>query len=957
MSLRALFIASAKSGPELMAGTRDCEKIYRVLRKHGDIDEDLSPAPLLDCPDDSTFIAAINDFFKRSASADQRIVYFTGHGRVSHGHWSLVFDGAHDLPFSSITGLLTGKGPAKTLFILDACHSGAAELGGIKASDALPGIAGAGSCVFASSTDIQVSIEDEDLGSLFTHFLCECIETGNGHVPTSEGVISISDASTYVRERLEARDRGAQTPRYSIRNAEGPMWIARNKSGRLNTLGSSENAASSREDGTRLPCDGATIADLDRDLVTSYAERYLGDASGQFDKIVRKLDLFFSPADERPNEAAILCFGLRPERFFPNISSQFSAGDRASDKFTRRSIDGPIVGQLERLLERTLDHLDGSASFGASALRSDETEIPFNVLREVISNALAHRDLTGEGRVHVHVADEHVDITNPGRFPEGHGWDVLLEHPGASLTPNRRIANHLEKMGAYEGMGRGFSVLKRYREDRGIDAVQFVQRGNLVTCRLKRNRNHDLRQSAIDEARRGRVNEFLRAQSRAFARVEESPYGAREGVSFDPTLVSASGETLRLSVLADAMRKPGRWTLLTGAAGSGKSHALRFAAQRLTADFMIAEASGQKHEAPIPLLLPLRALRTDMSALPAVALAAGAEPGVVEHMFATHPVSLLCDGMDEVEPIARDAAVRLLREVADGFPRSSLLISSRPIEEQPGYLPAHATFELGGLSDGAIEAVLSAAQGDALRRFASSLLPSQRDVFRNPLMLKLLVDTHEQYATPFDGEESFLNAAVEMLLHRHDAAKGVYRRGRRSSLGSQDIRSLLASLALIMVIQRRSVVDEPELAALLSRSFDLTGIARSNTHDVIADLLESGFLLHGEQGFAFMHRPIMEHLATVGVSSLVLDVRRFASLLISILEWDTTSKLPGRMTLSWLRSPQQAQDLIQALAADVAAAPPATKGAVERIIDAIRAERRLAPGRNQDILDFLKGDD
>lgn len=956
MSLRALFIASAKSGPELIAGRRDCEKIDRMLREHGAIADDLSPPPLLECPDDTTFIAAINEFFKLSASADQRIVYFTGHGRVSQGHWSLVFDGTHVLPFSTITGLLTGKGPAKTLFILDACHSGAADLGGIKASDSLPGFATAGSCVFASSTDIQVSIEDEDLGSLFTHFLCECIETGNGHVPTSGGVISISDASTYVRERLEARDRGAQTPRYSIKNAEGPMWIALNKSGRLNTVASSENAASNRQDGTRLPCAGATIGDLDRDLVTSYAERYLGDASGQFDKIVRKLDLF-AAGNERPNEAAILCFGLRPERFFPNISSTFSSGDRASDKFTRKSIDGPIVGQLERLLERTLDHLDEAARFGASALRSDETEIPANVLREVISNALAHRDLTSEGRVHVHVADEHVEITNPGRFPEGHGWDVLLEHPGPSLTPNRRIANHLEKMGAYEGMGRGFSVLKRYRDDRGIDVVQFIQRGNLVTCLLKRNRTHDLRQTAVDEVRRGRLNEFLRAQSRALARAVESPDGALKRVSFDPTLVSASGEAKRLSVLVDAMRKPGRWTLLTGGAGSGKSHALRFAAQQLNADFMAAEASAQEHDAPVPLLLPLRALRTDMPALPAVALAAGAEPAVVELMFASHPVSLLCDGMDEVEPIARDAAVRLLREVADGFPRSSLLISSRPIEEQLGHLPPHATFELGGLSDGAIEAVLSTAHDDALRRFASSLPQSQMDVFRNPLMLKLLVDMHEQYGMPIGGEEAFLDAAVEMLLHRHDAAKGVYRRGRRSSLGSQDIRSLLASLALMMVIQRKSVVDEPELSALLSRSFDLTGIARSNTHDVIADLLESGFLLHVEQGFAFMHRPIMEHLAIVGVSSLVLDVGRFASLLVSILEWDTTSKLPSRMTLSWLRSPQQAQDLIRALAADVAAAPPTMKGAVERIIDAIRAERRLALGRNQDILDFLNGED
>jgi hypothetical protein len=226
MSRRALFIASAKTGPELKAGTADCKKVHDVLTNplHGEIDTELSPPMLLDCASDSAVISNINDFFKSSVVADQRIVYFTGHGRVSDGRYSLIFGGADALPFSAVTALLDGKGPGKVLFILDTCHSGAAELGGIKNDGSLP-ILAAGSCVLASSRDIQLNHEDEKLGSLFTHYLCECISTGNGGEPTAGGFITVPDAATYIHKKLPASN--AQTPRYSIKNAEGLVWIAR----------------------------------------------------------------------------------------------------------------------------------------------------------------------------------------------------------------------------------------------------------------------------------------------------------------------------------------------------------------------------------------------------------------------------------------------------------------------------------------------------------------------------------------------------------------------------------------------------------------------------------------------------------------------------------------------------------------------------------------------------------
>jgi hypothetical protein len=336
MTRRALFIASAKTGPELKSGAADCRKIHSVLtaEAYGGHDSELSAPPLIDCENEETFLFNITRFFKTTLEADQRIVYFTGHGRVSEGEYGFVFnDGSDFVPFGALVALLRGRGVGKTLFILDTCYSGAADLGGLKSQDLLY-VHTSGSCVLASSKDIELSHEDPAHGSIFTHYLCECITSGYDGQRTPDGLITVPEACTFIKKRLVKlgdRSVGVQTPRYSIRHAEGPLWIAKNSTGAI--VANPSDVPTSKSDKERYSCPGSSIDDLDEETIRAYAQPEFDPAKYSLLELAKYLDLFFSDNDDRPNEAAILCFGKRPHKFFPNAISMFSAGDRTSSHF------------------------------------------------------------------------------------------------------------------------------------------------------------------------------------------------------------------------------------------------------------------------------------------------------------------------------------------------------------------------------------------------------------------------------------------------------------------------------------------------------------------------------------------------------------------------------------------------------------------------------------------------
>jgi len=126
-----------------------------------------------------------------------------------------------------------------------------------------------------------------------------------------------------------------------------------------------------------------------------------------------------------PTIAGILALGKRPQTFFPSLCATFvvypsaeagkpgPGGERFLDD---RRLEGPINLLLDGLLTAIRHHMARKTLILGSR-REDVWDYPEIALREAISNALVHRDLSTESRgtpIQVQMFPDRLVIVNPG---------------------------------------------------------------------------------------------------------------------------------------------------------------------------------------------------------------------------------------------------------------------------------------------------------------------------------------------------------------------------------------------------------------------------------------------------------------------------------------------------------------------------------------------------------------
>lgn len=118
--------------------------------------------------------------------------------------------------------------------------------------------------------------------------------------------------------------------------------------------------------------------------------------------------------------------------------------------------------------------------------RREVPEIPREAVREVIANALCHRDYTTGTSVQVNVYMDFIEIVSPGLFPEGDSPDRHLEGSGGdSKQRNPNIAQVLFRSGMIEQYGTGIPRIKRARDAAGV-AFSYHQDVNSTVIRFER---------------------------------------------------------------------------------------------------------------------------------------------------------------------------------------------------------------------------------------------------------------------------------------------------------------------------------------------------------------------------------------------------------------------------------------------------------------------------------------
>lgn len=212
-----------------------------------------------------------------------------------------------------------------------------------------------------------------------------------------------------------------------------------------------------------IPVFGATIDDIDRNAVDYFLQCSIKagrmdeeEANASTGNVLRNLGLLTTNGEVK--NAAILLFGKHVGQFFP--SAIFKIGrfhTDESDLIVQDVIEGNIIQMASRVVDTLRTKYLLSPIHYEGLQRVEQLEVPEKALRELVYNAIAHKDYAGPA-IQMRIYDRSIELWNYGLLPEElTPADLLKKH--SSYPRNHNIANVFYKAGFVESWGRGYKKI------------------------------------------------------------------------------------------------------------------------------------------------------------------------------------------------------------------------------------------------------------------------------------------------------------------------------------------------------------------------------------------------------------------------------------------------------------------------------------------------------------------
>ncbi len=158
--------------------------------------------------------------------------------------------------------------------------------------------------------------------------------------------------------------------------------------------------------------------------------------------------------DGKIYRAALILFGEDPGRFYTNLPVKIGKfGDSSADLKFHEVLEGNLI-QLKDQIPEILNTKFLKHPIDFQGLqRYERDEYPVDAVREMILNALVHRNYLG-AQTQLRIDDHSLSIWNDGNLPDGIK-EADLKLPHASKPRNPLIADACFKAGYIDAWGRG----------------------------------------------------------------------------------------------------------------------------------------------------------------------------------------------------------------------------------------------------------------------------------------------------------------------------------------------------------------------------------------------------------------------------------------------------------------------------------------------------------------------
>jgi ATP-dependent DNA helicase RecG len=181
----------------------------------------------------------------------------------------------------------------------------------------------------------------------------------------------------------------------------------------------------------------------------------------------------------------ILLFGKTPQRFFSEASILCTHFSGISGREALGSIE--CVGTLLEQFYMAHNFIVGrlSKSFSIRGIkREEELEVPEQAIREMLLNAVIHRNYHIDAPTKIAIYDNRIEFFTPGVFPGP--LDTHNLKLGLTFIRNKVICRVFREAGLIEKLGSGFITLFESYEKKGLAKPEVIEGDGFVKCILPR---------------------------------------------------------------------------------------------------------------------------------------------------------------------------------------------------------------------------------------------------------------------------------------------------------------------------------------------------------------------------------------------------------------------------------------------------------------------------------------
>ena len=225
------------------------------------------------------------------------------------------------------------------------------------------------------------------------------------------------------------------------------------------------------------------MVDFDRQSFAHFYEKKYDEpapiADGETERFLQVLENLNFIQGRYLTLVGLLLFGKNPTRFLPEMKIDacwFKGVERSVDKWhDQKTITGTLP-EARGFLSKWQSRLQGEGGFNTTG----ELEVPPIVFKELLTNALVHRDYFIRDSIKLFVFDDRIEIRSPGKLPNSLTVDQMKR--GVRRSRNAILASFAPDLLDYREIGSG--VLRALKKWPAIDWKNDVS-GEELTATIK----------------------------------------------------------------------------------------------------------------------------------------------------------------------------------------------------------------------------------------------------------------------------------------------------------------------------------------------------------------------------------------------------------------------------------------------------------------------------------------